>query len=154
MFTPDQDRAASELLRVLRPGGRIGLANWTAEGFVGQIFVILGRYIPPAAGLKPPSRWGTPAWLDATFGPHAQRMAVHPRNYMFRYRSPAHWLEVFRTWYGPMHKAFQAVGPERQDALAVDLLALVERFNRSGDGSVVLPGEYLEVVITKHAGTH
>ncbi|HJV61287.1 MAG TPA: class I SAM-dependent methyltransferase [Albitalea sp.] len=148
MFTPDQERAAAELLRVTRPGGRIGLANWTPEGFVGQVFAALGRRIPPAAGLKPASRWGTRAWLESTFGPQASHIEIQPRDYVFRYRSPAHWLEVFRTWYGPLHKAFASLDAEGQRGLADDLTALIARFNRGGE-SVVLPGQYLEVVVTK-----
>jgi SAM-dependent methyltransferase len=148
MFTPDQERAASELLRVVRPGGRIGLANWTPGGFVGQIFATLGKHIPPPPGLKSPSRWGTREWLEEQFGPHAASIRIEPKVYMFRYRSPEHWLEVFRTWYGPIHKAFQALDGSGQQTLERDLIDLVHRFNRPGSKVVVLPSEYLEVVIT------
>jgi ubiquinone/menaquinone biosynthesis C-methylase UbiE len=149
MFTPDQPKAASELLRVTRSGGRIGLANWTPSGFVGQLFATLGKHIPPAPGLKPPSAWGTRAFLDEQFGPKAKHIEARPTNYVFRYHSPDHWLEVFRTWYGPTHKAFQALDAGGQDVLARDLIALVGRFNKSGDATVVLPSEYLEIVITR-----
>ncbi|GJD53641.1 hypothetical protein OPKNFCMD_6418 [Methylobacterium crusticola] len=147
MFTPDPERAAAELLRVCRRGGRIGLANWTPEGFVGQLFRTIGAHVPPPAGVGSPALWGTPERLNALFGPHA--IAAVPRHYVFRYRSPAHWLAVFRTCYGPVLKAFAALEPERQAALAQDLLDLVGRFNRSGDASMVVPGEYLEVVVTR-----
>jgi ubiquinone/menaquinone biosynthesis C-methylase UbiE len=149
MFTPDQERAASELLRVVRPGGRIGLANWTPSGFIGQVFGTLGKHVPPAAGLKPPSRWGNREWLDATFGPDIARITTVPRDFMFRYRSPEHWLEVFRTWYGPIHMAFRTLDATAQQALAADLIALVRRCNRPDTEAVVLPSQYLEVVIEK-----
>jgi ubiquinone/menaquinone biosynthesis C-methylase UbiE len=149
MFTPDQPKAAAELLRVTRPGGRIGLANWTPSGFIGQLFATLGKHIPPAPGLKPPSAWGTRAFLDEHFGPKAERIEARRTDYIFRYHSPAHWLDVFRTWYGPTHKAFQALDDAGQEALARDLIALIGRFNKSGDLTVVMPSEYLEIVITK-----
>jgi ubiquinone/menaquinone biosynthesis C-methylase UbiE len=149
MFTPDQERAASELLRVVRPGGRIGLANWTPSGFIGQVFATLGRHVPPAPGLKPPSRWGNREWLNATFGPGIARITTAPRDFMFRYRSPEHWLEVFRTWYGPIHMAFRTLDTTAQQALAADLIALVQRCNRPDTEAVVLPSQYLEVVIEK-----
>jgi ubiquinone/menaquinone biosynthesis C-methylase UbiE len=149
MFTPDQPKAAAELLRVTRSGGRIGLANWTPSGFVGQLFATIGKHIPPAPGLKPPSAWGTRAFLDEQFGPKAKHIDARPTNYVFRYHSPVHWLEVFRNWYGPTHKAFQALDAAGQEALASDLIALVGRFNKSGDLTVVMPSEYLEIVITK-----
>jgi ubiquinone/menaquinone biosynthesis C-methylase UbiE len=149
MFTPDQQRAAKELLRVTRSGGRIGLANWTPTGFVGQVFATLGKHIPPAPGLKPPSLWGTRAWLEEQFGQAAKSIETRQTAFVFRYLSAAHWLDVFRTWYGPTNKAFQTLDPPGQEALARDLIALVGKFNRSGAESVVMPSEYLEVVITK-----
>jgi ubiquinone/menaquinone biosynthesis C-methylase UbiE len=149
MFTPDQERAAAELLRVVRPHGRIALANWTPRGFIGQVFATLGKHVPPAPGLKPPSRWGTREWLEATFGPRAARIDIVERDYVFRYRSAYHWLDVFRTWYGPIHKAFQAVDAAGQLRLAQDLTDLIRRFNRSGSEIMVVPSEYLEVVIEK-----
>jgi SAM-dependent methyltransferase len=149
MFTPDQDRAASELLRVCRPGGRIGLANWTPEGFIGQLFKTMGRHLPPPTGAKSPALWGTRARITELFGARASAIHVEPREFTFRYRSPQHWLDVFRTWYGPTLKAFAALSPPAQDALAADLLALVDRFNRSGDATMVVPSEYVEVVVTR-----
>jgi SAM-dependent methyltransferase len=150
MFTPDQPKAASELARVCKPGGKIGLANWTPEGFVGQMFKIIGKYVPPAAGLKPPSLWGTRARLDEFF---AAIGTVHTtsRNFDFRYRTPQHFVDVFRTYYGPMNKTFAALEatPDKQAEFGRDLLALIERGNRSGDATLVLPSEYLEVVVEK-----
>ncbi len=148
MFTPNQEQAAAELLRVCRPGGKIGLANWTPESFVGQIFKTIGKYVPPAPGVKSPALWGTKARLDALFGP-AANVAATSRNFIFRYRSPLHWLDTFRDFYGPVVKAFAAIEPAAREALAAELLALVERFNEAKDGTVVVPGEYLEVVITR-----
>ena len=147
MFTPNQERAAREMARVCRSGGKIGLANWTPSGFIGELFKLIGRYIPPAAGLKPPSLWGTEERLRALFGEHIATLETKRQNFVFRYRTPQHWLDTFRTYYGPVQKAFMAVGAAQQEALAADLLRLVQQFNRSSDQAMVLPSEYLEVVI-------
>ncbi len=149
MFTPDQDRAAAELLRVCKPGGKIGMANWTPDGFIGQLFQTIGAHIAPPAGIRSPALWGTRSRLAELFPPHAASVAAEARHFVFRYQSPAHWLEVFRTYYGPSLKAFGALDPVAQAELAKDVTALIGRFNRSGDGSVVLPSEYLEVVIMR-----
>lgn len=149
MFTPDQEKAAAELIRVCRHGGKIGLANWTPEGFVGQIFKTIGKYLPPPAGIKPPSIWGTEAGIAALFGTEALLIQSVTRTFVFRYRSPAHWLQIFRNYYGPVLKAFAAIDAPAQAALAADLTALAERFNRSGDAGMVVPGEYREIVITR-----
>jgi len=149
MFTPDQGKAASELLRVCKPGGKIGLANWTPPGFIGQVFRTLGKYLPPPSGVRSPALWGTRARLEEMFGAHAREIIAEPRMFVFRYRSPEHWLDVFKTFYGPMLKAFAALEPNAQDALAGDLIALVREFNRARDGSAIIHGEYLEVIIAK-----
>jgi SAM-dependent methyltransferase len=148
MFTPDQEKAASELLRVCKPGGRIGLANWTPAGFIGRLFRIIGGYIPPAPGVRSPALWGTEARLGELFGAGAERVAATPRQFAFRYRSAAHWLEVFRTFYGPLSRAFAAVG-ERGAELERDVLALLAEFDRGGGNGLVAPSEYLEVVVTR-----
>ena len=109
MFTPDQERAAAELVRVCRPGGRIGLANWTPEGFIGQMFKVVGRHVPPPAGIRSPLEWGTESRLNELFDSDVRRLSVHRRLFVFRYRSPEHWVETFRTYYGPTHKAFGAL---------------------------------------------
>ena len=147
MFTPNQDKAANELARVCKPGGRIGLANWTPESFIGQVFKTIGKYIPPAPGVKSPALWGTKARLEGLFGQTAREIRTASREFTFRYRSPTHWLEVFRTYYGPMNKAFGALDAEKQAAFTLDLLSLMASHNRSGDRTLVLPSEYLEVVI-------
>ena len=151
MFTPDQARSAQEMLRVVRPGGRIGLANWTPEGFIGQLFKTVGGYAPPPAGLQSPALWGTEAHLETLFGAQAADIRAERKNFNFRYRSAAHWLQFFRDFYGPLHKAFAALEPARQDALERDITALLERFNTGGSTSLLVPGEYLEVVVTKRA---
>lgn len=148
MFTPDQDRAAAELLRVCRPGAKIGLANWTPDGFVGQLFRTIGRHIAPAPGTKSPSLWGTRPWITQMFGAHATSIAIEQRHFVFRYRSPAHWISVFKTYYGPLLKTFAALPPAGQAALEQDVKELIARFNRATDGSAVIPSEYLEIVIT------
>jgi ubiquinone/menaquinone biosynthesis C-methylase UbiE len=149
MFTPDQRRAAGEMTRVCRPGGKIGLANWTPEGFVGQLFKTIGRHAPPPAGVKSPALWGTRGHIDELFGAQAASITAESRLFAFRYRTPEHMLETFRTYYGPVLKTFAALSPEAQPALEEDILALIGRFNRSGDASAVVPSEYLEIVVTR-----
>ena len=148
MFTPNQEKAAAEMLRVCRPGGKIGLANWTPQGFIGQMFKAIGRHVPPPAGVKPPGLWGTRERLDELFGAQAT-IEAPPRNFVFRYRSPAHFIEVFRSYYGPVLKAFAMLDTAGQAALAADLTDVIVRNNRSGDATMVVPGEYLEVVLTR-----
>jgi len=149
MFSPDQDRTAEELVRVCKPGGRVGLANWTPEGFIGQMFKTIGKYLPPPTGVKSPAIWGTRSWVETTFRAAASTIAAEPRHFVFRYRSAQHFLEIFRTYYGPMLKAFEALEGGSRKALARDIIDLVGRFNTSGDQTMVIPSEYLEVVITK-----
>jgi ubiquinone/menaquinone biosynthesis C-methylase UbiE len=149
MFTPDQRRSAAELLRVCRPGGRIGLANWTPDGFIGQMFKVLGRRVPPAPGTSPPSLWGVESHVRSLFGAGAGEIAVTPRTFNFRYRSATHFVEVFRRWYGPVHKAFAALPAEEAQGLETDLTALLDRLNTRGTKSLVVPGDYLEIVVTR-----
>ncbi len=148
MFTPEHDRTAGEMLRVLRQGGRIGLANWTPEGFIGRLFKVIGAHVAPPAGLKSPALWGTEAHLAQLFGAQAQIRCAR-RSFNFRYRSAAHWVQVFRDFYGPTHKAFGALDAKGQQALERDITALLEQMNTAGSASLVVPSEYLEVVITK-----
>jgi ubiquinone/menaquinone biosynthesis C-methylase UbiE len=147
MFAPNQEQTASELSRVIRKGGRIGLANWTPEGFIGQLFKTIGKHIAPPAGLKAPSLWGTEARLKELFPRHS--VAATPQTFIFRYRSAEHWLEVFRTFYGPMHKAFAALDQSKAAALEADILALLEHHNRGGKDTLAVPSTYLETVVTK-----
>ncbi|WMT75356.1 class I SAM-dependent methyltransferase [Bradyrhizobium sp. Ash2021] len=149
MFTPNQDKAAAELLRVCKPNGSIGLANWTPDGFIGQVFKTLGKYLPPPAGAKSPALWGTRGRLGEMFDAGASSVKAQPRLFNFRYRSPDHFLDVFKTYYGPVLKAFAALDAGKQEELRNDLHALLVRMNRATNGSLVVPSEYLEVVITK-----
>jgi SAM-dependent methyltransferase len=149
MFTPDQAQAASELLRVTRRGGRIGLANWTPDGFIGRLFKVLGRHLPPPAGAPSPALWGDETCLARLFGAGAASIKVTRRQFNFRYRSPAHFIEVFRTWYGPVHKAFAALPPEAGEALERDIGELLDSANVSGGGALTAPSDYLEVVVTR-----
>jgi len=149
MFNPEHTRPAREMLRVVRFGGRIGLANWTPEGFIGQLFRIVGAYLPPPAGLKSPALWGTEPHIVELFGAQAMDIKTERRIFNFRYRSPAHWIQVFRDYYGPTHKAFAALDGTQQKSLEADIVDLLERLNVGGSRSLVVPSEYLEVVITK-----
>lgn len=151
MFTPDQERAASEMLRVVRPGGRIGLANWTPASFIGQLFKTLGRYLPPPPGVLSPALWGTRGRLEELFAGGGRIVSLNERQFQFRYRSALHWVHLFRTYYGPVNRAFAALEGDRLSAFTRDLIELLERGNRSGDETLVLPSEYLEVVIEKRA---
>jgi ubiquinone/menaquinone biosynthesis C-methylase UbiE len=150
MFTPNQAQAASELRRVCRPHGKIGLANWTPDSFIGRVFKTIGTYIPPAPGTKSPALWGTKAHLETLFGSSVS-IAAHSRHFVFRYKSPAHWLEIFRTYYGPVMKAFAAIDPATRTSLEADFNTLLNEFNIAKDGTLVVPSEYLEVVITKNS---
>ncbi len=149
MFTPNHARSAGEMVRVCRAGGRIGLANWTPPGFIGRLFAVIGRHVPPPPGLTPPARWGTEDHLELLFRASASDITTTYRDFVFRYRSPEHWIEVFRTWYGPVHKAFASLPADGQQQLAQDLLDLIKEFNVSGDQTMVVPGQYVEVVIIK-----
>ena len=149
MFAPNQARASAELLRVCRPGGRIGLTNWTPEGFIGQLFKTVGRYVPPPAGLDSPTAWGTEVFLRERFGDDTQSIKIDRRTFCFRYESPRHWLDVFTRYYGPTLKAYAALDDEHRDSLGDDILALIARLNTANDGSMVVPSEYLEVVIDR-----
>jgi len=148
MFTPEHGKAARELKRVVRSGGRIGMANWTPEGFIGQLFRVIGAYVSPPAGTQSPALWGSEPRIVELFGPEAIDIRCVRRNFNFRYRSAAHWIEVFRNFYGPAHKAYAALDPVRQTRLTEDITALLEGLNVGGSSSLVVPGEYLEVVIT------
>jgi ubiquinone/menaquinone biosynthesis C-methylase UbiE len=149
MFTPNQDRAAAELIRVCKHGGKIGLANWTPDGFIGQLFKTLGKHLPPPAGARSPALWGTEARIKEMFGPSASHIRAERRNFVFRYRSPEHFVEIFKTYYGPVLKAFAALDATKQDALKQDMLALIKSTNRSGDSTMVVPSEYLEIIVVR-----
>ncbi len=149
MFAPNQEKAAHELLRVCRSGGKIGMANWTPDSFVGEMFKINGRFVPPPPGLKPPPLWGTEQRLRELFGEEIAELTTVQRDFTFRYRSADHWIDFFRAYYGPTLKAFDALDGTRQEELAHDLRELVQRRNRSTDSTMVVPSAYLEVVAVK-----
>jgi ubiquinone/menaquinone biosynthesis C-methylase UbiE len=150
MFTPNHEQAANEMIRVTRGGGRIGLANWTPDGFIGRLFKLIGQYAPPAPGVRSPALWGSRIHIEMLFRGKAA-VSTTTRSFVFRYRSPEHWLEVFRTYYGPVLKTFQALDEPKCEALEADILGLLAEFNRAHDGTLVAAGEYLEVVATKTA---
>jgi ubiquinone/menaquinone biosynthesis C-methylase UbiE len=148
MFAPNHQQAASELERVCRPGGRIGLASWTPQGFLGQLFRVVATHVPPIPGVRSPLLWGTDAHVRELFA-GAATIEQSARHFAFRYHSPEHWIEVFRAYYGPVHKAFAALDAERQTALEDDLIALLRRADQGGSRGLVVPAEYLETVITR-----
>ena len=149
MFTPDHARAAAEMLRVLRRGGRIALANWTPDGFIGRLFRIVGAHVPPPAGVVSPALWGTESHVVELFGTRAAKLRCERRQFHFRYRSAAHWLQVFRDLYGPVHKVFAALDAAGATSLERAITALLDEHNVGGAHSLVVPSEYLEVVVTK-----
>lgn len=148
MFSANQEQAAAELLRVCKPGGRIGLANWTPQGFIGQFFRLMGSYIPPAPGVQSPMRWGSEEGIAMLFGDAAQSAQITRHNFVFRYHSAQHWLQVFRTYYGPTLKAFEALDSEQREALTRDIIALLESHHKGGPGLAV-PSEYVEVILRR-----
>jgi hypothetical protein len=148
MFAPNQERAAAEMLRVCRPGGKIGLTCWTPASYVGEMFKRIVKYVPPPAGVKPALHWGTEARLRELFGESVTIAAV-TKNFIFHAPSTEAWLEHFKTYYGPMNRTFAALDEAGQAGLRADVLAVANSMNRADDGTMVLPGEYLEIVLTK-----
>ena len=150
MFAPDQERAAGELLRVCKPGGRIGLANWTPDGFASELAALFGRYAaPPPKDFQPPALWGTEARLRELFGDGVASVGISRRSFVFRYRSIGHYTDVLRSDLGPTRQTFEKLDGAGREELAGELADLVRRFNRSGDGTVVVPSDYLEVVAVR-----
>lgn len=149
MFTPNQKQAASELARACRSGGKIGLANWTPGSFIGALFKTLGAQVPPPAGVHSPALWGTREWIDTTFGGTMATISYQEKNFVFRYRSPAHFVDVFRTYYGPVHKAFLALDATQQATLEANILAAIAERNTATDGSMRVPAAYAEIVMVK-----
>jgi SAM-dependent methyltransferase len=149
MFAPNQEKAATELLRVVRPGGKIGLANWVPDGYVGDLFRTMGKYVPPPNSLKPPFRWGTEEGVRELLGEGVSSLQIRRRSFMWRFPSAQHHVEFMRSYYGPLQKAFETLDEAGQEALEQDLISVVERYNRSGDVTAVWPADYLEVVATR-----
>ncbi len=149
MFAPHQERAAAELLRVCRAGGTIGLANWTPDGFLGELFRIVGTYAPPPAGVKPAALWGTEQRVRELFGDGVASLTATRRIFVFRARSAEHWIALFRQYYGPINKAFAAQDTAGQAALTADLDDLLRRYNRATDGTIAAAADYLEVIATR-----
>ena len=148
MFAPDQPQSASELARVCRPGGKIGMANWTPNGFIGQLFKTIGKFVPPPAGVKSPALWGTHDFIHQNFADAAD-VSITEKQFVFRYQSADHWLDLFRTFYGPVHKAFGALDNEKAEQLDADIRNVIDNLNVASDGTMVVPSDYLEIVVTK-----
>ncbi len=149
MFTPNHAKPAEEMLRVCRAGGKIGLANWTPDGFIGQLFKVIGRYIPPPKDMKSPALWGTKAHIFDLFGTAASAIHTETQTFMFRYRSDDHWIEIFKTYYGPVLKTFESLDAPQRAALTANLKTLIAQFNVARDGTMVVPGDYLQAVVVK-----
>ena len=149
MFTPNQPQAAAELIRTCRSGGKIGLSNWTPESFIGALFRTIGTLMAPPPGVQSPSLWGTREWIEETFGAASKSIAFKQKSFVFRYRSPEHFMEVFRAFYGPVHNAFLALDAEQQATLEAVILSLIAERNTATDGSMRLPAEYAEIVMVK-----
>jgi SAM-dependent methyltransferase len=148
MFTPDPARAAAELVRVCRPGGRIGLANWAPDGFVGGMFKIIGAHVPPPAGVPSPMGWGSPDRLHELFAGDGT-VEIGRRQFVFRYPTAQAFFDTFRSYYGPIVKAWDALDEAGRTSLEAQLVALAAAANRRTDGSLAVPSDYLEVVVTR-----
>ncbi len=149
MFTPNQQQSAAELQRVVKRGGKIGLANWTPDSFIGLLFKTIGKHVPPPAGVSSPALWGSRDWIEEAFGSYSTIVSFRRKNFMFRYRSAEHFLEYFRTFYGPMQKAFDALDASGQEALQRDIMALIEKFDISGNDTLCISSEYAEIVMQR-----
>ncbi|WP_299744865.1 class I SAM-dependent methyltransferase [uncultured Tateyamaria sp.] len=150
MFAPNQQQSAAELQRVVKMGGKIGMANWTPDSFIGQLFKTIGQHVPPPAGVKSPALWGSRDWLAQTFGKSCEVSSFQCKNFLFRYRSAAHFIDYFRMFYGPMQKAFEALDSEGQTALRADIVALVDKFDISTGDALCVSSEYAQVVLERH----
>jgi ubiquinone/menaquinone biosynthesis C-methylase UbiE len=148
MFAPDHDKSAAEMMRVCRPGGRIGLASWTPQGFLGDLFRTIGKHVPPIPGVRSPLLWGTADHLGSLFAT-STTIAHSTRMFAFRYRSAEHFVDIFRTFYGPTYKAFAALDANGQAALEADMIALLRSHDRGGASGLVVPAEYLETVVQR-----
>jgi SAM-dependent methyltransferase len=149
MFAPDHAQAAAEISRVCRPGGRIGLATWTPDGFIGEMLKVVSGHVAPAPGVASPLLWGTKAHLDGLFGDTVDGLVCRERTFTFRFRSAAGFVEYFRDYYGPTLKAFEAVGDTGADELFDDLVMLVRRYAGTTQGPVAIPATWLETVATR-----
>ena len=149
MFAPDQQATASELLRVCKPGGKIALASWTPPGFIGRLCKLIGSHMSAAPGFQAPANWGREEWIREHFEPHASEIRILWKAFNFRYHSPEHYVDVFRTYYGLTRKAFEKVGPEGEKALHDDMCNLCREFDIATDGTLCAASDYAEVVIVK-----
>jgi hypothetical protein len=148
MFAPDHAKAASELVRVTKPGGTIALASWTPSGFIGELFRTVATHVPPPTGVRSPMLWGTREHLESLFGTKVSSLEVTERDFTFRFRSAEEFVEFFRTWYGPTLKAFAALENDiARLALEHDLVELARKHDRLGSGdAIAIPSAYAEAV--------
>jgi SAM-dependent methyltransferase len=149
MFSAAQEQAAAELLRVCKPGGRIGMANWVPDGGVGKMFMTIAKHAPPPPGAPSPLRWGTEEGIRELFGDGVTDLRIERKQSRQAFRSADHFLDFFRTYFGPTKVAYERVGPEGEEALTADLLAYLEESNTAGDRAIVLKPEYLQAIATR-----
>lgn len=149
MFAPNQKCCTQELVRVCRSGGKIGMANWTPTSFIGQLFKIIGKYVTPPLGVASPANWGNEAFIQEHFAGEASEIEITRKSFMFRYLSADHWVDIFRTYYGPVLKVFEMLNKEQRSALTKEIMELINNHNESGDDTMVVRSEYLEIVIVK-----
>lgn len=149
MFAPDQQKTADELLRVVKPGGRIGMGNWCPDGSVGRMFGTISKHAPPPPGIPSPLLWGTEDHVRSLFGDRIADLRVERRVSRQPFRSADHYIDFFRRYFGPTQMAYERVGPEGEEALTEDLRSFLEEVNRAGDRAMVLEADYLEVIATR-----
>jgi ubiquinone/menaquinone biosynthesis C-methylase UbiE len=149
MFAPDQGKVASELLRVCQPGGKICLTNWTPDSFIGDFFRTMGKHVPPPPLPNSPFRWGTEEGIRELIGDGVAELKMERRSFDFRYRSAQYFVDYLKGYYGPTLKAFEALDAEGQEGLERDMIELIGRFNASGDETVAVPSDYLQVVAVR-----
>ncbi len=149
MFAPEPRKAAAEMARVCRPGGKIGMANWTPDGLVGELFRLSARYASPHPGVETPSNWGMPEKIEERFGPYAREIQIHPQVARFRAPSAEDWVQFMRKFFGPTMRAFEGLDRGGQERLATEMAELARRYNQADNGTLLAEAEYLEVLAVR-----
>lgn len=149
MFAPNQEKTASELIRVCKPGGTIGMVNWTPSGYIGELFKTIGKHVPPPAELKPAALWGTEDRVRELFGDAVATLTFKQGSLRQNYLSPEHFAEFFVSNYGPTLKASETLDEQARQAFMDDLVELARRFNKYGDEACSVDADYTVVIATK-----